>query len=127
MLFMMGFPTESEEEIGQTVSFATELNPTYASFHIATPYPGTPMYEDFQVLQDGHFIEERYEQALPLPLLKRLERKAYLQYYLRPGYLGAKNRTGMRHLDKDRPAPPYRCLLLRTAPRRGPTDICGIC
>jgi len=85
--FMMGFPTESEEEIGQTVSLATELNPTYASFHITTPYPGTSMYEDFEVLQDGHFIEERYEQALPLPRLKKLERKAYLQYYLRPEYL----------------------------------------
>jgi len=85
--FMMGFPTESEEEIGQTVSLATELNPTYASFHIATPYPGTPMYEGFQVHQDGHFIEERYEKALPLPRLKKLERKAYLQYYLRPEYM----------------------------------------
>jgi len=85
--FMMGFPTESEEEIRQTIAFARELNPTYASFHIATPYPGTRMYEDFQVLQNGHFIEEKYEQSLPLPRLKELERTAYLQYYLRPRYL----------------------------------------
>ena len=45
------------------------------------------MYEDFQVRQDGYFIEEKYDQSLPLPRLKKLERKAYLQYYLRPGYL----------------------------------------
>lgn len=85
--FMMGFPTETEAEIQQTIKFAKELNPTYASFHITTPYPGTEMYANFQVGRDGHFIEETYPQAIPLPKLKALEREAYLKYYLRPGYL----------------------------------------
>ncbi len=45
------------------------------------------MYENFQVRRDDHFLEETYREALPLPKLKALERKAYLQYYLRPTYL----------------------------------------
>ncbi|MBI4455662.1 MAG: radical SAM protein [Acidobacteria bacterium] len=85
--FMLGFPTESESEIRQTLNFAVDLNPTYASFHIATPYPETRMYQDFQRRRDGCFIEETYQQALPLPKLKALEREAYLRYYLRPQYL----------------------------------------
>ncbi|MDA2934759.1 B12-binding domain-containing radical SAM protein [Acidobacteria bacterium AH-259-D05] len=84
--FMIGFPTESEAEIHRTTAFARELNPTYASFHSVTPYLGTQMYEDFPVGQDGHFIKEAYPQALPLPKLKKLERRAYLRYYLRPSY-----------------------------------------
>lgn len=82
--FMMGFPTETEGEIRQTMRFARELNPTYASFHITTPYPGTEMYQGFQVRHNGHFVEETYQQALPLAKLKALEREAYLRYYLRP-------------------------------------------
>lgn len=85
--FMMGFPTETKEEIHQTVHFAKELSPTYASFHVATPYPGTEMYRASQAKRNGHFIEESYQQALPLEQLKTLERDAYLQYYLRPAYL----------------------------------------
>ena len=85
--FMLGFPTETEAEIRQTIRFSIELNPTYASFHLATPYPGPSMYRNFQEQRDSQFIQETYQQVLPLPKLKALQRKVYLEYYLRPAYL----------------------------------------
>ncbi|MFQ5737741.1 MAG: radical SAM protein [Acidobacteriota bacterium] len=105
--FMLGFPTESEAEIRRTIDFAKEINPTYASFHVVTPYPDTQMYRDFEVGQAPHFIPESFPQALPLAKLKSLERRAYLQFYLRPSYL-------LSRLVKS-PAESWRQLLLFTS------------
>ena len=43
--FLFGLPTETIKDMQKTIEFAQELNPTYASFHLATPYPGTIFYE----------------------------------------------------------------------------------
>jgi radical SAM superfamily enzyme YgiQ (UPF0313 family) len=57
--FMMGFPTETPEELGQSISLALQLlreNPNAdVSFNIYTPYPGTPLYH------------EAVERGLPAP------------------------------------------------------------
>ena len=43
---MIGFPTETEEEMQETLDFAIELEPTYYSLSILAPYPGTEIYDD---------------------------------------------------------------------------------
>ena len=43
-LFMIGFPTETKEDILKTISFAKELNPDIAQFLVTTPYPGTELW-----------------------------------------------------------------------------------
>lgn len=43
---MIGFPTETDEEVHETIDFARELNPKYYSLSILAPYPGTEIYED---------------------------------------------------------------------------------
>jgi len=43
--FMLGIPTETEEETLQTINFAKKLNLDFAKFNIITPYPGTELYE----------------------------------------------------------------------------------
>lgn len=43
--FMLGFPTETEAELQQTIDIACEADFHTASFFIVTPYPGTPLYE----------------------------------------------------------------------------------
>lgn len=45
--FMFGLPTEKPEQFSTTLEFARELNPTYASFHFAVPFPGTPLYRQY--------------------------------------------------------------------------------
>lgn len=48
---MIGFPTETDEEVHETIDFARELNPKYYSLSILAPYPGTEIYDD--VIQSG--------------------------------------------------------------------------
>jgi len=43
--FMFGFPTETKEDMQQTIDFAKSLNLHFAGFSLATPYPGTELYE----------------------------------------------------------------------------------
>jgi len=83
--FILGFPGESEAEIEKTVRVALDLNPTYASFHLFTPYPGT---EYAVPVGDGaHFVPPSHPDALSFDRLSRLRRAAYLRFYLRPRYV----------------------------------------
>lgn len=83
--FILGFPGESEAEIEKTVRVALDMNPTYASFHLFTPYPGT---EYAMPVGDGpHFVPPSHPEALPFDRLSRLRRAAYLRFYLRPRYV----------------------------------------
>lgn len=43
---MIGFPTETDEEVHETIDFARELDPKYYSLSILAPYPGTEIYDD---------------------------------------------------------------------------------
>jgi len=43
--FMMGFPTETKEEILETLAFMKEIRPSWAYLSVFTPYPGTSLYE----------------------------------------------------------------------------------
>jgi radical SAM superfamily enzyme YgiQ (UPF0313 family) len=83
--FILGFPGESEPQIEETLKVALELNPTYASFHLFTPYPGT----EYSVPpSDGPlFVPATHPDALPFERLARLRRRAYLRFYLRPRYV----------------------------------------
>jgi anaerobic magnesium-protoporphyrin IX monomethyl ester cyclase len=87
--FMMGMPGETAEDMDKTVAFAKLLNPTYASFHVTTPYPGTYFHK--QHVDNWTFpIKESFSQTLPLEQLKRRAKRAMMEFYLRPGYVGAR-------------------------------------
>lgn len=43
---MIGFPTETKEDMQETLDFARELDATYYSLSILAPYPGTEIYDD---------------------------------------------------------------------------------
>ncbi len=42
--FILGFPWHTIDDMKNIVRFADRLEPDYAQFSIATPYPGTPLY-----------------------------------------------------------------------------------
>lgn len=44
-LFMMGYPTETKEEIEETIKLARNLTLDYLAVSIVTPYPGTQLYK----------------------------------------------------------------------------------
>jgi radical SAM superfamily enzyme YgiQ (UPF0313 family) len=84
--FLIGMPGESVEQMGQTLAFAQKINPTYASFQVATPYPTTPWHQE-------HFSEmdEPFPSVFPGKLdedaLRTLARSLTAKYHLRPRYL----------------------------------------
>lgn len=42
--FMLGFPSETRQEMQCTIDFARKLNLHFVSFSIVTPFPGTPLW-----------------------------------------------------------------------------------
>ncbi len=43
--FILGFPEETKAELEETIKFAKALSVDFAQFSIATPYPGTELFE----------------------------------------------------------------------------------
>jgi radical SAM superfamily enzyme YgiQ (UPF0313 family) len=100
---VLGFPGETEQTAWETIRFVKELNPDHVGFYVATPYPGTPMYD--QVKEKGWLKVtdfDKYDTAGPTfetPWLKmeklaEIRYKAYQQFYLRPGYVFHMMRKG---------------------------------
>ncbi|MBN1502081.1 radical SAM protein [Candidatus Woesearchaeota archaeon] len=84
--FMFGFPGETEEDMQKTIDFAKEINPTYVSFHTASIYPNTKLF----TMVGGRLklpFDEAYTKEHSLEKLKKMERKAFVQFYLRPRYI----------------------------------------
>jgi radical SAM superfamily enzyme YgiQ (UPF0313 family) len=102
---VLGFPGETEQSAWETIKFIKELNPGDVGFYIATPYPGTPLYE--QVKQSGWLKTtdfNYYDTATPtfetpyisMEKLREIRYKALQQFYLRPRYvLGMLRRGGI--------------------------------
>jgi anaerobic magnesium-protoporphyrin IX monomethyl ester cyclase len=95
--FMFGFPEELPSEMEETLIFAKELNPTYASFHMATPYPGTDIGSTVQPSKDGPDGDMSFPAHCadhdPL-LLNKMIRRAYLSYYVRFPYILSRLKHG---------------------------------
>jgi anaerobic magnesium-protoporphyrin IX monomethyl ester cyclase len=93
--FIIGMPGETEATMDDTIRFACELDPMVANFSIATPFPGTEMYDTVQAggrilaetWDDFVFFEgkARFEMpGLPADLVERKWKEAYRRFYLRP-------------------------------------------
>ena len=94
--FLIGYPGETEEEIGETTSFARSLKIDLASFLITMPLPGSPLWDEFTkhhypVSDWSNFLPSRVVPGLsniPAGKLKKLQKKATLSFYLRPRIIG---------------------------------------
>ncbi|MBI5676806.1 MAG: B12-binding domain-containing radical SAM protein [Nitrospirae bacterium] len=90
--FMMGFPTETEEEIMQTIIYATQSRLATANFSILKTFPGTP-FGDRYLKGEQSFDDDfafSYDStstnfsAVPDVRLKQLQKMAMKRFYLRP-------------------------------------------
>jgi anaerobic magnesium-protoporphyrin IX monomethyl ester cyclase len=94
--FIIGLPGETEETIQETIRFAKRLPLDLALFHIAAPYPGSPLF--FDVVERGWFRPgTRWEQVdmdrstvldyphLRAEELERWAQRAFRAWALRPG------------------------------------------
>jgi anaerobic magnesium-protoporphyrin IX monomethyl ester cyclase len=125
--FMIGSPGESVRTIEETISFSKKLDPDFAQFSIATPFPGTELYE--LALESGQVpnswngyvyadLESVDNPSFNSKLLSRAElgslnKKAYMAFYLRWRYL-AKRLKKMRTVDDFRTSVSGLSMLLQS-------------
>jgi len=96
--FMLGFPGESDADRAATLELARSLPSGLASFHLATPYPGTGLAADCPELPAwSEFDAQHFDRAK----LESWRRRAYLGFYLKPGRLAGLLRQGGPQLLKN--------------------------
>ncbi|MEW6619424.1 MAG: radical SAM protein [bacterium] len=99
--FMIGSPTETKEDILQTLKFAKKLNPDFVHITITTPFPATYIYQkgleqgiikrdfwhDFAQNPTENFQPEYWEENLTSAELLELIDYSYKYFYTRPTYI----------------------------------------
>jgi len=94
--FIIGYPTETKEDILKTIKFAKQIPIKRAQFSLFKAYPGTDItnkllkekkinkinYDSFMYYKIDYVPEGLTEKEL-----KNLQRKAFLEFYLRPKIL----------------------------------------
>jgi len=87
-MFIIGFPTDDENSIMKTINYAKKLNTTFAQFSVWTPYPGTPVFKEYE----DRITAENYEEfdqynlvfkhnTLSSKKIRELLGKTYTLYY----------------------------------------------
>lgn len=94
--FIFGYPGETPDSIVRTTNYAIDLDPDFANFYPAVPYPGTELYE--KCVKDGLLanddwsrMEYSYYQlrgnGLDEDAVMRAIHRAKRRFFLRPGYV----------------------------------------
>ncbi|MFC1850024.1 B12-binding domain-containing radical SAM protein [candidate division CSSED10-310 bacterium] len=88
--FMLGFPTETEEEMMTTVHFALKSSLHSASFFVVVPFPGTKLHQLASQAQDSGYVDGYYHHidnvisAVPAEKVKKIVKTAYRKFYANP-------------------------------------------
>jgi radical SAM superfamily enzyme YgiQ (UPF0313 family) len=80
--FIFGIPGETIEDCRETLKFALELSPHFATFYAFDLIPGSPFYDH---LVKGAIDRER--DILPREITESLANDAYRAFYARPKFL----------------------------------------
>ncbi len=94
--FMLGAPTETEQEVRASLRLANQLPLDDVTFSITTPLPGTHLYEKTRDMIGRDLSEFDYYKSavydsravLPGSRLDRLKKLGYIQFYLGRKRLG---------------------------------------
>ena len=78
----------------KTINYAKKLNTTFAQFSVWTPYPGTPVFEEFKdkIVADQYQQFDQYNliykhEILSKKNIRDLLSKSYSKYYFRINWL----------------------------------------
>lgn len=99
--FMIGNPSETKEDIEQTIKFAKKIKPDYVHITATMPFPATDMYQmalekkiiekdvwlDFAINPTSDFTPPLWEEFVTAQELYQYIKKAYHQFYFRPSYI----------------------------------------
>lgn len=94
-LFIIGNPTETRQEILETLRLALELPLDLAQVHFFTPYPGTFAYEQTRqqiepdaIAQQHHYLPPKVNlSSVETQSLVKLRAFFYRRFYGRPGWM----------------------------------------
>jgi anaerobic magnesium-protoporphyrin IX monomethyl ester cyclase len=94
--FILGYPGESPQNLDRTIEYAIELDPDFANFYPAVPYPGTELYakakregllasEDWSKMEYSYYLlrGNGLDESIVMNAINRAKRR----FYLRPAYL----------------------------------------
>ena len=92
--YVLGNPTETREEIEQTIQLALELNSDSIQVHFYTPYPGSSAWEEYRDQLEGcdpaamfHYAKPSFSLAAVSPEeLVKIRSQFYRRYLFRPGF-----------------------------------------
>lgn len=94
-LLMIGNPTETENEIKETLQLAKALRPDLIQLHFFVPYPGSLVYEQFKAKINKEDLSESYHYCAPKinlssvssDRLQGLRTSFYQKFFFRPSFL----------------------------------------
>jgi radical SAM superfamily enzyme YgiQ (UPF0313 family) len=97
--FIFGYPGETPKTMEQTVEYAIALDPDFANFYPAVPYPGTALYEkciresllpsdaanDWSKMEYSYYLlrGNGLDERTVMAAINRAKRR----FFLRPGYM----------------------------------------
>lgn len=93
---IFGLPGDTVETINQTIKYVIELDPDYAQFYCAIPFPKTELEElakkNKWISINDYSKYELNQPILNMPSLstkdlEKIRKKAYRAFYLRPSYM----------------------------------------
>ncbi len=88
--FILGYPTETKEDILATINLSREIGLTRVSYHIYQPVSGTEAFDTFFKDKDIDWEKIKFSESLFPPKgmtaqdLKSIQRMAFLRFYCRP-------------------------------------------
>ncbi len=106
--FILGMPGETKETIDATINFAKEVNADISHFHIATPFPGSELFN--QLHTQGKILtydwskynQQRVEKIfehenLTREQLEEAHKRAYREFYLRKEFIASNLKAALRN------------------------------
>ena len=97
--FIFGYPGETPDTMEQTIDYAIDLDPDFANFYPAVPYPGTALYdkciregllrpeaaEDWPRMEYSYYLLEGkgLDERVVMAAINRAKRR----FFLRPAYI----------------------------------------
>ncbi len=90
-MYILGYPSDNEKSINNTIDYSIKLNTDYAQFSIWTPYPGTPAFKDYEskvINKKEYHLFDQYRlvynhNSINKFKMRELLSSAYRRYYLR--------------------------------------------
>lgn len=93
-MYIVGLPGDTHKTFEETLKYAKKINSFYAQFSVFTPYPGTPVYNEYKNKMEFNKFEDftQWDLVFKHPNFSKKDirtilDKSYQSYYLRPRWL----------------------------------------